>query len=215
MRYLYALLFFFALALTGCSSGETHAVIQTSMGDVEIMLYPETATHRDNFVKLAEEGFYNGTLFHRVIPGFMVQAGDPESKGAPADQGLGLGGPGYELDAEIGAPHLRGAVAAARTPDNVNPERRSSGSQFYIVTGELQSDNWLDNVERRKNIKYSEAQREAYKSIGGRPDLDQDYTVFGEVVSGMDVVERIAEVPTSGPYNRPAEDVVIENVIIK
>ena len=215
MRYLYVLLFFLALAMTGCESGETHAVIQTSMGDVEILLYPETAKHRDNFIKLAEEGFYTGTLFHRVIPGFMVQAGDPESKGAPASKPLGMGGPGYELDAEIGAPHLRGAVAAARTPTNVNPEMRSSGSQFYIVTGELQTDNSLDNFERRKNIKYNEAQREAYKAIGGRPDLDQDYTVFGEVVSGMDVVERIAEVATTGPYNRPAEDVVIENVIIK
>ena len=215
MRYLYAFVILFALALTGCESGETRAVIQTSMGDVEILLYPETAKHRDNFVKLAEEGFYTGTLFHRVIPGFMVQAGDPESKGAPSGKPLGMGGPGYEIDAEIGAPHLRGAVAAARTPDNVNPDRRSSGSQFYIVTGELQNDSSLDNWERRKDIKYNDAQREAYKSIGGRPDLDQDYTVFGEVVSGMDVVERIAEVSTAGPYNRPAEDVVIEGVIIK
>ena len=215
MRYFLLLSIFLLLTVSACDQGPTHAVIQTSMGDVEIVLYPETEGHRDNFVKLAEEGFYTGTLFHRVIPGFMVQAGDPESKGAPADKPLGLGGPGYEIDAEIGAPHLRGAVAAARTPDSVNPERRSSGSQFYIVTGELQTDNSLDNFERRKNIKYNEAQREAYKGMGGRPDLDQDYTVFGEVVSGMDVVERIAEVSTVGPYNRPAEDVVIEGVIIK
>ena len=215
MRLVYLFCLCISLTFVACGSGETHAVIQTSMGDVEILLYPETAEHRDNFVKLAEEGFYNGTLFHRVIPGFMVQAGDPDSKGAPAGKPLGMGGPGYELDADIGAPHLRGAVAAARTPDNVNPERRSSGSQFYIVTGELQTDNSLDNFERRKNIKYNEAQREAYKAIGGRPDLDQDYTVFGEVVNGMDVVERIQEVATTGPYNRPAEDVVIENVIIK
>ena len=209
-----SLLFIFLLTLTACTDNGTHAVLQTSMGDVEILLYPETAGHTENFVKLAEEGFYNGTLFHRVIPGFMVQAGDPESKGAAPDKVLGMGGPGYEIDAEIGAPHIHGAIAAARTPDNVNPQRRSSGSQFYIVTGELQTDNTLDNIERRKGIQYNEAQREAYKGIGGRPDLDQDYTVFGEVVSGMDVVERIAEVST-GNYNRPVEDVVIENVIIK
>ncbi|MGB3801989.1 MAG: peptidylprolyl isomerase [Lewinella sp.] len=211
MRFL--LLFFF-LSLFACNDDGTRAVLQTSMGEVEILLYPETSGHAENFIKLAEEDFYDGTLFHRVIPGFMVQAGDPESKGAPADKPLGMGGPGYEIDAEIGAPHLHGAVAAARTPDNINPERRSSGSQFYIVTGELQTDGSLDNIERRKNIQYNEAQREAYKGIGGRPDLDQDYTVFGEVVSGMDVVERIAEVQT-GAYDRPAEDVVIENVLIK
>ncbi|WP_116106186.1 peptidylprolyl isomerase [Lewinella sp. IMCC34191] len=211
MRLVIVVLF---LTLTACQESNTHAVLQTNLGDVEILLYPETAGHTENFVKLAEEGFYNGTLFHRVIPGFMVQAGDPESKGAAADRPLGMGGPGYEIDAEIGAPHLHGAVAAARTPDNVNPERRSSGSQFYIVTGQLQTDNSLDNIERRKGIQYNEAQREAYKGIGGRPDLDQDYTVFGEVISGMDVIEKIAEVET-GAYDRPLQDVVIENVVIK
>ncbi len=212
MRIFYVLLLL--LTLTACNTGPTHAVIQTNLGDIEVLLYPETEGHTENFIKLAEENFYTGTLFHRVIPGFMVQAGDPESKGAPADRPLGMGGPGYEIDQEIGAPHLYGALAAARTPDNVNPERRSSGSQFYIVTGELQTDNTLDNIERSKGIQYNEAQREAYKGVGGRPDLDQDYTVFGEVVSGMDIVERIAETPT-GAYNRPVQDIVIENVIIK
>ncbi|THH39500.1 peptidylprolyl isomerase [Neolewinella litorea] len=209
MRYsLFALL----LTILSCSPDDgTHAVIQTNRGDIEVLLYPETERHSENFIKLAEEGFYNGTLFHRVIPGFMVQAGDPESRGAGPDQPLGRGGPGYEIDPEIGAPHLYGALAAARTP---NPEKRSSGSQFYIVTGELQTDNTLDNIERIKGIQYNEAQREAYKTVGGRPDLDQEYTVFGEVISGMDVVEGIAEAER-GAYDRPREDVVIENIIIK
>lgn len=209
MRYL---IFICLLTLVGCNASDgTHAVIQTNRGDIEVLLYPDTERHTENFIKLAREGFYNGTLFHRVIPGFMVQAGDPESKGAGPDQPLGRGGPGYEIDAEIGAPHLHGALAAARTP---NPEKRSSGSQFYIVTGELQDDNTLDNIERIKGIQYSDAQREAYKAVGGRPDLDQDYTVFGEVVSGMEVVEQIAEVER-GAYDRPLEDVVIENIIVK
>ncbi|MBB4080252.1 peptidyl-prolyl cis-trans isomerase B (cyclophilin B) [Lewinella aquimaris] len=192
-------------------AGPTHAVIQTNRGDIEVMLYPETERHAANFIKLANEGFFDGTLFHRVVPGFMIQGGDPTSKGAAMDKTLGMGGPGYEIDHEIGAPHLHGALAAARTP---NPEKRSSGSQFYIVTGELQTDNSLDQIERIKGITYSEAQREAYKTVGGRPDLDQDYTVFGEVVTGMDVAEAIAEVET-GQYARPLEDVVIEKVIIK
>ncbi|MCP9236802.1 peptidylprolyl isomerase [Lewinella sp. JB7] len=205
-------LFLFLFTLSACQSGgPTHAVIQTNRGDVEIMLYPETERHAANFVKLAEEGFYTGTLFHRVVPGFVIQGGDPTSKGATIDQPLGMGGPGYEIDAEIGAPHLYGAVAAARTQ---NPEKKSNGSQFYIVTGELQTDEMLDQIERIKGIKYSEAQRAAYREAGGRPDLDQDYTVFGEVVSGMDVVEAIAEIET-GPASRPLEDIVIERVYIK
>ncbi|WP_116127856.1 peptidylprolyl isomerase [Lewinella sp. IMCC34183] len=209
MRYL---LLFLTLSLLSCGSGNgTRATIQTNRGDIEVLLYKDTPRHTDNFIRLAEEGFYNGTLFHRVVPGFMVQGGDPDSKGAPAGMPLGRGGPGYELEPEIGAPHLKGALAAARTP---NPQKLSSGSQFYIVTGELFTDQQLDNVERIKNIKYSDAQREAYRTVGGRPDLDQDYTVFGEVTAGMDIVEGIAEVDTD-PANRPLEDVVIENVIIR
>ncbi len=201
----------FLLALAACNTGPTHALIITNLGEIEIELYPETVRHTENFIKLAEEGFYTGTLFHRVIPGFMIQGGDPTSKGAAPGTMLGMGGPGYELEEEIGAPHLRGALAAARTP---NPAKASSGSQFYIVTGELQSDNALDQIERMKDIKYSDAQRQAYKEQGGRPNLDQDYTVFGEVVRGMDVVEAIAERETGGA-NRPQEDVVIERVTIK
>ena len=208
MRYL---IFLLLLTLTACGpAGPTRATIQTTVGDIEVMLYPETERHTANFIKLAEEGFYDGTLFHRVMPGFMIQGGDPDSKGAAPGQQLGMGGPGYELEEEIGAPHIYGALAAART---LNPEKRSSGSQFYIVTGELMQDRDLDQIARIKNITYSEAQREAYRTLGGRPDLDQDYTVFGEVTSGMDVVEAIAEMETDG-VNRPLEDVVIRSVTI-
>ena len=203
-----------AFFLSGCQSGPTEAVIETSMGDVTVVLYDDTPIHRDNFVKLVEENFYDGTLFHRVIPNFMIQGGDPSSKGAAPDAFLGSGGPGYLLDAEIGAPHLSGALAAARTGGPGNPEKKSSGSQFYIVTGQPQSGPTLDMIERRNGLKYSEAQRQAYAELGGRPDLDGDYTVFGNVVSGMDVVEAIAKVGTNA-QNRPATDVVINTIRLK
>ena len=207
-----SLLCLLLLSLLACGpAGPTRATISTNQGDIEVLLYPETSRHTDNFIKLANEGFYTGTLFHRVVPGFMIQGGDPLSKEAKPGQPLGMGGPGYEIEAEIGAPHLHGALAAARTP---NPDKLSSGSQFYIVTGHLVSDADLDQFERIKNIKYSEAQREAYRTVGGRPDLDQDYTVFGEVTAGMDVVERVAELDADG-MARPLEDVVITGVVIK
>jgi peptidyl-prolyl cis-trans isomerase B (cyclophilin B) len=209
MRYLLPLLF---LTLTACQSDTTtRATIYTNRGEIDILLYDDTPRHTKNFVRLAEEGFYTGTLFHRVVPGFMIQGGDPLSKDATPMADLGMGGPGYELDPEIGAPHIRGAIAAARSN---NPEKRSNGSQFYIVTGQLMADNDLNQIERIKSIKYSEAQREAYRPLGGRPDLDQDYTVFGEVTAGMDVVEEIAEVDVNGRA-RPLEDVVIERIEIK
>jgi peptidyl-prolyl cis-trans isomerase B (cyclophilin B) len=197
--------------LTGCSGdGNTYVLIETNMGDVKVLLYNETPLHKDNFVKLVEEDYYAGTLFHRVIPNFMIQGGDPQSKGAAPGTMLGGGGPGYLIDHEIGAPHLRGALAAARTN---NPAKQSSGSQFYIVTGQPQSAASLDQTERMKGIKYNEAQREAYIKEGGRPDLDQEYTVFGEVVSGMEVVDQISATAT-GAQNRPVSDVVIEHVSI-
>lgn len=199
------------LALTACDNDPNeYARIETSMGNITVKLYGDTPRHTENFVKLAKEGFYEGTLFHRVMPNFMIQGGDPQSIGAPAGVVLGSGGPGYMIDPEIGAPHLSGALAAARTP---NPEKRSSGSQFYIVTGVTQSDATLDQIERMKGIKYSPAQREAYQSQGGRPDLDQDYTVFGEVTEGMEVALAIANVARN-PQNRPNEDVVIERVVV-
>lgn len=194
----------FSLALFSCTKKEnTYAVIETSFGNMKIMLYNTTPKHRDNFIKLAEEGFYDSLLFHRVISAFMVQGGDPDSRNAAPGVSLGMGGPGYQIDAEIGAPHLRGAVAAAR---NNNPQKMSSGSQFYLVQGQKIDDNYLDETERRQNIRYSPEQRKLYKEIGGTPFLDNDYTVFGEIVEGIEVLDKIAAVPTDAG-NRPLEDV--------
>ena len=211
-QFLHIALFAFVCCLfTACGGNGNTVLIKTNQGDITLELFDETPRHKENFLKLAKEGFYEGTLFHRVIPGFMIQGGDPESKEAAPDTPLGGGGPGYLIDNEIGQPHLRGALAAARTN---NPEKKSSGSQFYIVTGEVQGASTLDQFETMKGIKYSEAQRQAYMSQGGRPDLDQEYTVFGQVLSGMEVVDAISAVST-GRANRPSEDVVIERVIVQ
>ncbi|MBR1964233.1 MAG: peptidylprolyl isomerase [Muribaculaceae bacterium] len=242
--------------------------IKTSLGDIRILLYGETPKHRDNFIKLVESDFYNGTLFHRVINKFMIQAGDPDSKGAAPGKMLGAGGPGYQIDAEIVYPkyfHKRGALAAARQGDQVNPERKSSGSQFYIVTGDVVNDSAIKQMEQHLNmqqqqqifnqlvmkhrdqimvmqqnqdnaglqalqqqlIKETEAeaaknplkltpeQIEAYTSVGGTPHLDNQYTVFGEIVSGMDVVAKIEKVKTD-QADRPTEDVkIISMEIVK
>lgn len=202
----------FCTFLAACSGGgDSTVLIKTNKGDITVLLFDETPRHKENFLKLAKENYYAGTLFHRVIPDFMIQGGDPESIGAAPGAMLGGGGPGYLIDHEIGQPHLRGALAAARTN---NPQKASSGSQFYIVTGVKQSASTLDQFEKMKGIKYSEAQREAYINDGGRPDLDMDYTVFGQVISGMEVVDAISAVAT-GNANRPNEDVVIESVTIK
>lgn len=208
-------IFFLTLTtLFACGSNSNVAVIKTNKGNITVLLFDETPKHRDNFRKLAQEDFYQGTLFHRIIPNFMIQGGDPTSVGAPAGQMLGSGGPGYLIDAEIGQPHLRGALAAARTGGANNPQKKSSGSQFYIVTGVTQASSTLDTYERQKGIKYSPAQREAYQTEGGRPDLDQEYTVFGMVIEGMEVVDAIAATAT-GRGDRPTEDVVIEDVVIR
>lgn len=182
---------------------EYQAVISTEYGDITILLYNSTPKHRDNFIKLVKEGFYNDLLFHRVIESFMIQGGDPSSKNAPAGTMLGSGGPGYEIDAEIGAPHLRGALAAARTP---NPEKRSSGSQFYIVTGRQVTPEDLLANELSKKIKYNEVQKKIYLEQGGFPSLDMEYTVFGEVVSGMDVADKISKLEKDN-RDRPVKDV--------
>jgi peptidyl-prolyl cis-trans isomerase B (cyclophilin B) len=199
-----------ALFATCNQSDNTYVLIKTNMGDIKVLLYDDTPLHKENFIKLANEHYLDGTLFHRVIPGFMIQGGDPNSVNAGPNVSLGGGGPNYLIDPEIGAPHLRGALAAARTN---NPEKRSSGSQFYIVSGQKQSASALDQFETMKGIKYSEAQREAYMNQGGRPDLDMDYTVFGEVVSGMEVVDQISAIPT-GNANRPTQDVILESVSV-
>lgn len=197
------------------SEGKTRVLISTSMGDIAIVLYDETPEHRDNFVKLAREGFYEGILFHRVIEGFMIQAGDPMSRDAAPGESLGSGGPGYTLPAEIveGLFHQKGALAAARQGDQVNPERRSSGSQFYIVQGRAWSEAELNQMEQQRGTAFTEAAREAYTTVGGTPHLDDAYTVFGQVVEGLDVVDRIASVQT-GRGDRPAEDVSITGMTV-
>lgn len=242
-------------------------LIKTTLGDITVRLYDETPQHRDNFIKLASEGYYDGTLFHRVIKGFMIQGGDPDSKGAPAGKQLGTGGPNYTIPAEFVYPqyfHKKGALAAARQSDQVNPEKRSSGSQFYIVTGEVYSAGKLTQMERqleqkqlqsifdglvvenrdkilqlRRNRdqaglmaiqeqlqkatmdkakelgkpKFTDAQREAYTTVGGTPFLDNDYTVFGEVEDGLEVIDAIQNVATA-PGDRPKEDVKMIEVTV-
>ena len=190
--------------------------IETSMGTMIVLLYSATPNHRDNFIKLAEEGFYDDLLFHRVMSGFMIQGGDPNSKNASPNKQLGNGGPGYQIDAENvdSLFHHKGAIAAARTPDRVNPKRRSSGSQFYIVQGNVLTDEQLDQWERKKGMKFSEKARNAYKTIGGTPHLDGDYVVFGKVLSGMEVIDKIAATPTGGG-NRPTQDVKMKIRVIR
>lgn len=246
---------------TAPAEGDVLVDISTTAGDIQVRLFGDTPRHRDNFLKLVKEGFYNGVLFHRVINEFMIQTGDPDSKNAKAGQSLGTGGPGYTIESEIVYPrhfHRKGALAAARQGDQVNPERRSSGSQFYIVTGKAYNESQLKQMEsqmkmmqqqsifnrlaaenrskimelRRNNdqagiqklqeelvaITEKEAaanpalltpeQRKVYGTIGGTPHLDGQYTVFGEVTKGFDVVDKIQQVPT-GAADRPLEDVKI------
>lgn len=241
--------------------GDALVDIKTSVGDIRVRLFGDTPAHRDNFLKLVKEKYYDGVLFHRVINEFMVQTGDPESKTATEKTHLGAGGPDYTLEAEIVYPrhfHHRGALAAARQGDQVNPERRSSGSQFYIVTGKAYNEQQLAQMERqlqmarkqeifnklaeerrdsiitlRKNrdqaslqalqdelvaitekkaaenpATLTEEQKKAYSTVGGTPHLDGQYTVFGEVVSGMDVVEKIEKSQTNS-QDRPLDDIRI------
>lgn len=194
------------LLLAGCRQKETQAVIHTCFGDIQIRLYNSTPLHRDNFVRLARSGFYDSLLFHRVIRDFVIQGGDPDSKHAPAGDLLGGGGPDHQIPAEIGAPHIRGAVAAARLADSRNPERMSNGSQFFIVLGGPQTDESLDHWEKRVGVPYRPEWRARYKEKGGAPQLDGQYTVFGEVISGWEVLDKIAAVPRDA-NDRPLEDI--------
>ena len=193
----------------------TKIQISTSLGDIKIVLYDNTPQHRDNFIKLVNEGFFNGTLFHRVITGFMIQGGDPDSRDAKPNQALGMGGPGYEIPMEYNAAnyHKRGALAAAREGDATNPQKASSGSQFYIVTGQVFGDKELDQIEKRRGLTYTAEQRETYKTIGGYAPLDKEYTVFGEVYEGMDVVEAISKVGRDR-NDRPIENISMTVTII-
>ncbi len=198
-------------------------LLETDSGNIKIALYDETPKHRDNFIKLVKEGFYNGVLFHRVISNFMIQTGDSLSRHAPAGKLLGEGEyEKYSLPAEICFPkifHKRGAVAAAREGDDVNPLRNSSMCQFYIVWGKKFDDNMLDNVEERiaKNtgspFRFSQEQRDVYRTRGGTPHLDAQYTVFGEVVEGMEVVDKIQWAKTD-ENARPTTDIRSKRVTI-
>ena len=251
----------FILGAMSTSANEPVVVLTTDLGTIKIKLYDDTPTHRDNFIKLAKQGFYNDLLFHRVIKDFMIQGGDPDSKNAPANKSLGAGDVGYTQPAEILYPahyHKKGALAAARQGDQVNPEKRSSGCQFYIVQGKTYSDKELNRMEdgnKQKAIqkafyelvaqnkdqimelrrnhdqdsllkmqndfvekatarveaepdswKMTEQMKKDYKEIGGTPFLDKEYTVFGEVIEGLDVVDKIAAVSTK-PGDRPVDDI--------
>lgn len=197
---------------------ETVVVFQTTKGVIKVKLYNETIMHRDNFIKLVSEGYYNGVLFHRVIKDFMIQTGDPQSKNAKPGEALGNGGPDYTIPAEFYAPlyHKKGALAAARSGDNVNPERESSGSQFYIVQGKKFTLDQLQSMENsKKHIPFTEDQKIAYTTLGGTPHLDYAYTVFGEVIEGLEVMDAIALAATD-ERQRPLENIaIIKATILK
>jgi len=191
-------------ALASCNTdNRTYAMIETDMGNIKVLLYDDTPLHKENFIKLANEKFYDDLLFHRIIKGFMMQGGDPESRGAAPGQRLGSGGPGYRIPAEFGHLHFKGALAAAR---DGNPDKKSSGSQFYIVQGKPITDAEIRGFEMQKGIQLNDAQRAKYIEVGGSPFLDMEYTVFGEVVEGLEVVDEICNTPVM-PGDRPKEDV--------
>lgn len=254
------------ILVSACGEKDYVVVIKTDYGEMKAILYDETPQHKENFIKLVQEGFYDSLLFHRVMQGFMIQGGDPDSKNAEPGARLGLGGPGYTVPAEILPQffHQKGALSAARQPDQFNPRKESSGSQFYIVQGQVYSPEQLDaNAEEIKYAKVvnqlnrlfgegkqpdllqelitlqkagdqenlrrrtmesipvleqeygpmtfpevTQAEREAYTTIGGTPHLDGDYTVFGRVVEGIDVIDKIASQSTD-PNNRPNTDIIM------
>jgi len=257
--------------LSSCSHAQNQenvkVLISTTYGDMTIELYNETPLHRDNFIKLAKEGFYDGLIFHRVINHFMIQGGDPNSRDAVPGKRLGGGGPGYQIPAEFNSKfyHKKGALAAARQGDRTNPEKKSSGSQFYIIHGTVYTPGQLDTIEMKMNAglkqsilqkcykgaeeelnKYREENDEQtfmkrvaeiraeadsayeaadkviipenrkkdYTTIGGYPSLDENYTVFGQVVEGLDVIDKIAAVKTDR-YDRPLENIVMEVKVIE
>lgn len=194
----------------------TMVLISTSFGDMKAILYNETPLHRDNFIKLVKEGYYDGTLFHRVIDGFMIQGGDPDSKTAKPNQMLGQGGPGYTVPAEFKQEliHKKGALAAARMGDNVNPQKASSGSQFYIAQGKRYTSEELNMLQARMGKQFNQTQKDAYVNEGGVPFLDYEYTVFGQVIEGLEVIDKIAKVQKDR-YDRPVEDVKMTISIVE
>ncbi|AHF14895.1 peptidylprolyl isomerase [Niabella soli] len=211
-----------ALLLGSCATGKVtradykkDVLLETNYGNMVLRLSDLTPLHRDNFIKLVKSKYYNGVLFHRVIKNFMIQSGDPDSRHAPGGKPLGEGGPKYTVPAEFNPElfHRKGALAAAREGDDVNPKQASSGSQFYIVQGKVWTNGGLDTLEikRLKGRKIPAADRAVYTTVGGTPHLDQHYTVFGQLIKGNDVLDKIAAVPTSkgADKDRPVYDVRI------
>lgn len=199
------------------SRHEVVVELSTKYGNIEILLYDETPKHQENFLQLAQKGFYDGQLFHRVIIDFMIQGGDPNSIDADKGMMLGMGGPGYTVPAEFreGLFHKKGCIAAARQGDQVNPQKASSGSQFYIVQGRVFTEEELEAmVESGVHKPFTADEILTYTTIGGTPHLDGAYTVFGEVISGIEIVDKIASVEVD-PYNRPVEDIIYHIKILK
>lgn len=217
--FLYLIAFIFTIPIVAQNTNEQRAqvMLETSMGNIEIALYNETPLTRDNFIKLVKMKFYDGLLFHRTIKDFMIQSGDPKSKNAQPGQVLGETSLAYTIPAEFRFPllhHKRGAVAMAREDDSTNPNRASSSCQFYIVWGKVFDDNGIARVQEKldadtiSKIKLTDDVIKDYKTIGGVPHLDGQYTVFGEVIKGLDIVDKIQSVKGDA-NNRPLEDIRI------
>lgn len=221
----FLLLFFATLASCSAQNSKTQSnmhekksrvLIETSLGNMTVELYNETPKHRDNFLKLVKEGFYDSLLFHRVINNFMIQGGDPSSRGAAPGVMLGSGNLGYTVPAEFvqGLIHKKGALAAARQSDQVNPTKASSSCQFYIVQGNVWTMENLQRMGMQMGRTFDEQQIKTYTTVGGTPHLDYDYTVFGQVVDGLDVIDKIATV-RCGRGDRPVEDVIMKITVIE
>ena len=220
MKRILTLLFVSVFILSLCplhaQETETLVLINTDMGKIKVKLFNDTPQHRDNFIKNVKEKLYDGLLFHRVIKQFMIQGGDITSKDAPIDKHLGDGDPDYTIPAEIVFPkyfHKRGMLCAARTGDEENPEKASSASQFYIVTGKYYTEMELDKMTKEKGTTFTPEQKEAYMLEGGTPHLDGNYTVFGEVVSGMKAVDKIQFTETN-ENDRPVKNIKIKTMTI-
>ena len=220
-KTIYLLLVVATMFFNSCTTqGDTKIVMETTAGTMEFVLYNETPKHRDNFIKLIGEQYFDSLLFHRVIKDFMIQGGDPDSKYAEPGVRLGEGGPDYRIDAEFRMPqlmHKRGALAAAREGDGVNPEKRSSASQFYIVWGKEYTPEQIDALSQRMQEvgmgEITDAQKNLYTTVGGTPFLDGQYTVFGEITKGLEIVDKIQNVATD-QFDRPLEDVRILSIRI-
>ncbi len=216
MKPILIAVFALTFSLLAHSQDRVKVKISTKYGDMVAELYDETPIHRDNFIKLVKEGFYDGTLFHRVIPGFMIQGGDPVSKDDTPNTRIGNGGPGYTLPAEFNSQffHKKGALAAARMGDAVNPKKESSGSQFYIVEGQIYDASSIDLFSSRIGTELSSAQKKAYTTVGGAPHLDANYTVFGELIDGFEVISKISNVKRD-KNNLPKQKVLMNISVVE